>query len=66
MLNKFLDRRGTCGQRYHLDLQKKARLRESLLTSQGLSSDSTCVLEAEPGKLYIKRREPGPGITMPP
>ena len=26
---------------------------------QGLPSDSTCVLKAEPGKLDIKRREPG-------
>ena len=24
-----------------------------------LAEDSTCVLEAEPGKLDIKRREPG-------
>ena len=30
-----------------------------MLTSQGLPSDSTCVLKAEPGKLVIKRREPG-------
>ena len=30
-----------------------------MLTSQGLPSDSTCVLEAEPGKLEIKRRLPG-------
>ena len=37
----------------------QARLRECLLTSRGLSSDSTCVLEAEPGKLDIKRHEPG-------
>ena len=34
-------------------------LRERLLTSQGLPSDSTCVLEAEPGKLDINRRDPG-------
>ena len=26
---------------------------------EGLQSDSTCVLKAEPGKLDIKRREPG-------
>ena len=25
----------------------------------GLPSDSTCDLKAEPGKIYIKRREPG-------
>ena len=30
-----------------------------MLTSQGLPSDSTGVLKAEPGKLDIKRREPG-------
>ena len=30
-----------------------------LVESQGLPSDSTCVLEAEPGKLDIKRCEPG-------
>ena len=36
-----------------------ARLRECLLTSQGLPSDSTCVLEAKPGKLDIKRHESG-------
>ena len=30
-----------------------------MLTSRGLPSDSTCVLNAEPGKLDIKRREPG-------
>ena len=30
-----------------------------MLTSRGLPSDSTCVLKAEPGKLDIKRREPG-------
>ena len=30
-----------------------------MLTLRGLPSDSTCVLKAEPGKLYIKRREPG-------
>ena len=29
----------------------QARIRERLLTSRGLPSDSTCVLEAEPGKL---------------
>ena len=37
----------------------QARLWECLLTSRGLPSDSTCVLKAEPGKLDIKRREPG-------
>ena len=30
-----------------------------MLTLRGLPSDSTCVLKAEPGKLCIKRREPG-------
>ena len=30
-----------------------------MLASRGLPSDSTCVLNAEPGKLDIKRREPG-------
>ena len=29
------------------------------LTRMGLPSDSTCILKAEPGKLDIKRREPG-------
>ena len=37
----------------------QARLQERLLTSRGLPSDSTSVLKAEPGKLDIKRREPG-------
>ena len=27
--------------------------------SRGLQSDSTCILEAEPGKLDIKRHKPG-------
>ena len=31
----------------------------ALVESRGLPSDSTCVLKAEPGKLDIKRREPG-------
>ena len=30
-----------------------------MLTSRGLPSDSPYVLKAEPGKLDIKRREPG-------
>ena len=30
-----------------------------MLTWRGLPSDSTAVLKAEPGKLDIKRREPG-------
>ena len=30
-----------------------------LVEPQGLRSDSTCVIEAEPGKVDIKRREPG-------
>ena len=37
----------------------QARIWERLLTSQGLPSDSTSVLKAEPGKLDIKKREPG-------
>ena len=36
----------------------QVRLREGLLTSQGLPRDSTRVLEAEPGKLDIKRHSP--------
>ena len=31
-----------------------ARHRERLLTSRGLTRDSTCVLEADPGKLFQK------------
>ena len=31
----------------------------ALVESRGLSRDSTCVLKANPGKLDIKRREPG-------
>ena len=30
-----------------------------LLKLQGLPSDSTCILKAEPGKLDIKRHSPG-------
>ena len=30
-----------------------------MLTSRGLPSDSACVLIAEPGKLGVKRCEPG-------
>ena len=30
-----------------------------LVEPRGLPSDSTCILKAEPGKLDIKRREPG-------
>ena len=30
-----------------------------MLTLRGLPSDSTYILKAEPGKLDIKRREPG-------
>ena len=37
----------------------QARLRECLLTSWGLPKDSTCILEAESGKLDIKRQVPG-------
>ena len=32
---------------------------KALLTSRGLRSDSTCVLKAERGKLFIIRRKPG-------
>ena len=38
----------------------------TLVESRDLPSHSTCVLEAKPGKLDIERRQPGPGITMPP
>ena len=31
----------------------------ALVKSQGLPSDSTCILKAEPGKLDIKGQEPG-------
>ena len=34
-------------------------LKKMHVESQGLSSNSTSVLEAEPGKLDIKRHEPG-------
>ena len=37
----------------------QARLRERLLTSRSLPSDSTCFLEAKPSNLDIKRGEPG-------
>ena len=30
-----------------------------MLSLRGLPSDSTCVFKAKPGKLDIKRREPG-------
>ena len=44
----------------------QAKLWERLLTSRGFPSDLTCVLKAEPGKLDIKRREPGIlFITLP-
>ena len=36
----------------------QARVWERVLIWQGLPSDSTCVLKAQPGKLDIKRREP--------
>ena len=32
---------------------------KTLIESRGLPSNSTCVLETEPGKRDIKRREPG-------
>ena len=31
----------------------------TLVDIASLPSNSTCALKAEPGKLYIKRREPG-------
>ena len=31
----------------------------TLVELRGLQRDSTCILDAEPGKLDIKRREPG-------
>ena len=34
------------------------------MTSQGLPSDSTCILKAEPGKLDIRRHEPGSWVEM--
>ena len=34
-------------------------LQERLLASQGLPGNSTCILKAEPGKLDMKRPEPG-------
>ena len=37
----------------------QARLWERLLTWRSMLSDLTSVLKAEPGKLDIKRREPG-------
>ena len=37
----------------------QVRLRERWLTSRGLPSHSTCVLEAKSSKLDIKRGEPG-------
>ena len=37
----------------------QARLWEGMLTSRDLPRDSTCILQAEPGKLVIKRRKPG-------
>ena len=35
------------------------KILRSFVTSRGLPSNSTCVLKVEPGKLDIKRREPG-------
>ena len=35
------------------------KLWERLLTSRGMPSDSTNILQTEPGKLDIKRRKPG-------
>ena len=58
-LNKKKDREYIILGECLLILGYQARLRERLLTSPGLPSDSTCVLDAEPGKLDIKKREPG-------
>ena len=54
---------------YFLDIQRilgecllisslPSKALRTLVESRGLPSDSTCVLEAEPGKLDIKRLEP--------
>ena len=44
----------------------QARLQEYLLTLQGLRNDLKCVLEADPGKLDMKRCKPGfPFISLP-
>ena len=44
--------------RTHVDIARLAE-RFNMRTSRGLPSDSTYVLKAEPGKLYIKICEPG-------
>ena len=35
-----------------------------IVESRGLLSDSTCILKVEPGKLDIKRQEPGIIFTL--
>ena len=42
-----------------VDIARLAERFNMHLTSRGLPSDSTCILEAEPGKLDIKRQELG-------
>ena len=41
------------------DIKFKGKALRTLVESQGLPSDSTCALRAEPGKLDIKRCQPG-------
>ena len=41
------------------DIKLPGKASGMLVELRGLLSDSTCVLEAEPGKLDIKRHEPG-------
>ena len=45
--------------RVSFDIKFTIKALRTLIGSRGLPSDWTCVLEAEPGKLDIKRREPG-------
>ena len=40
------------------DIKFKGKALRTLVESQGLPSDSTCALRAEPGKLDIKRHAP--------
>ena len=41
------------------DIKFTSKASRTLVESRGLQSDSTCILEAEPGKLDIKRLESG-------
>ena len=44
----------------------RGKAMRTLVKSRGLPSDSTCILKVEPGKLCIKKREPGiPFISLP-